>query len=117
MSEMRLGNIEAVFADIIWEKEPLPTRDLVELCRDKLNWAKSTTYTVLKRLCDKGLFVNENGIVSSLLTKDEYRSRQSRQLVEEVFEGSLPAFLAAFSAGKKLSPEEAEEIRRMIDEA
>ena len=115
MSGTRLGTVESYFAELIWEREPLSSGELVRLCKEELHWAKSTTYTVLKRLCEKGLFRNENGTITSLISKEEYLTGQSCQLVDEVFKGSLPAFFAAFSAGRKLNEAEAEEIRRLID--
>ncbi len=115
MEELRLGTVEARFADIIWSREPIPSGELVKICEKELGWKKSTTYTMLKRLCDRGIFQNESGIVSSLMTKEEYGAAQSEKFVEDTFEGSLPAFLAAFTTRKKLSKTEIEEIRHMID--
>ena len=115
MEELRLGTVEARFADIIWSREPSPSGELVKICEKELGWKKSTTYTMLKRLCDRGIFQNESGIVSSLMTKEEYGAAQSEKFVEDTFEGSLPAFLAAFTTRKKLSKMEIEEIRNMID--
>ena len=117
MPEWKLGPVEARFADIIWSHEPLPSRRLVELCGQELRWNRSTTYTVLRKLCERGIFRNEDGAVSSVLSRDEFYARQSEQFVDEAFDGSLPAFLAAFTQRKALSPEEIAEIRRMIDEA
>ena len=116
MDERKLGVIEARFADIIWQNEPLSSGTLVRLCEEELGWKKSTTYTVLKKLCQRGIFRNEGGEVTSLTTREEFYSAQSRRFVEESFDGSLPAFIAAFSAGKGLSAEEIAQIRRMIDE-
>ncbi|MBR1929886.1 MAG: BlaI/MecI/CopY family transcriptional regulator [Lachnospiraceae bacterium] len=115
MQEMRLGVIESRFADIIWEKEPIATGELVKICEKELGWKRTTTYTVLKRLSERGLFQNDNGTVTSLLSKQEFHSAQSEQFVEEHFGGSLPAFLAAFTARKELSGDEVEQIRKMID--
>lgn len=115
MEDMRIGVVETQFADIIWKNEPLTSGELVALCEKQLNWKKSTTYTVLKKLCDKGLFKNEKSIVTSLVSKDEYMAIQSEQFIEETFEGSLPAFIAAFSKRKKLSEKEIQQIRQMID--
>lgn len=111
-----LGEVEARFADIIWQHEPLPSGELVRLCEQELSWKKPTTYTVLRKLCEKGLFQNQNGVVSSLISKQEFAARQSEQFVEETFDGSLPAFFAAFTKRKRLSQEEVDELRRMIDE-
>lgn len=116
MEDLRLGVVEGQFADMIWERAPIPSGELVKLCNDKLEWKKSTTYTMLKRLCDRGIFKNENGVVSVVMSKNEYVAAQSEKFVEDTFAGSLPAFLAAFSARKKLSKAEAEEIRKMIDD-
>jgi len=103
MDDLHLGAVEARFADLIWKYEPLSSRALVALCGEELGWKKSTTYTVLKRLCDKGIFQNENGTVTSRMTKEEYAAAQSEKFVEDTFGGSLPAFLAAFTKRKKLS--------------
>lgn len=116
MDERKLGVIEARFADLIWQNQPLSSGTLVRLCEEELGWKKSTTYTVLKKLCQRGIFRNEGGEVTSLITREEFYSAQSRRFVEESFDGSLPAFIAAFSAGKGLSAEEIAQIRRMIDE-
>jgi len=115
MSEYRLGAIEAQFADIIWKNEPLSSSELVRLCLEELNWKKSTTYTVLRRLCERGVFVNENSVVKSLISREEFYARQSEEFVEDSFKGSLPAFLAACTKNKPLSKEDVAEIRRMID--
>lgn len=114
MDDLHLGAVEARFADLIWKYEPLSSRALVALCGEELGWKKSTTYTVLKRLCDKGIFQNENGTVTSRMTKEEYAAAQSEKIVEDTFGGSLPAFLAAFTKRKKLSETELAEIRDMI---
>lgn len=116
MNEIQLGIIESKFADIIWENEPLSSSALVKLCEERLTWKKSTTFTVLRRLCDKGLFKNEKGVVSSLISKQDFYSLQSERFVEDTFDGSLPAFIAAFTARKKLSKEEILLLRNMIDE-
>ncbi|MBO4839054.1 MAG: BlaI/MecI/CopY family transcriptional regulator [Lachnospiraceae bacterium] len=115
MTEYKLGVVESRFADIVWNNEPLTSGELVKLCAQELEWKKSTTYTVLKKLCDKGLFVNDNGTVRAVMTREEYFAAQSRQFVEETFEGSLPAFISAFSSGRKLSAKEVAEIRSLLD--
>lgn len=115
MSDYRLGAIEAQFADIIWQNEPLSSSELVRLSLEELNWKKSTTYTVLRRLCERGIFINENSTIKALISREEFYSRQSEEFVEDSFKGSLPAFLAAFTKNKTLSQEEVAEIRRMID--
>ena len=117
MEELRLGVVESQFADIIWQNEPLASRELVRLCEERLSWKKSTTYTVLKKLCDRGIFRNENGTVSSVISKQDFYSMQSERFVADSFGGSLPAFIAAFTARKQLTAEEIAEIRRMIDAA
>ena len=115
MEELRLGAVESRFADIIWAHEPLHSRDLVTLCQEQLNWKKPTTYTVLRKLCEKGLFKNENGIVSVVMTQEQFYAARSEQFVEDAFDGSLPAFITAFTSRKKLSAAEVDEIQRMID--
>lgn len=114
MNDFQMGAVEARFADIIWEREPISSTELCIISYDKLKWKKSTTYTVLKRLCEKGIFKNEKGVVSSVISKEEFFSAQSTRFVEENFGGSLPAFLAAFTAGKSLSNEEIDELRRLV---
>ncbi len=115
MAEYKLGEVESVFADIIWNNEPLPSRRLAELAEQRLNWKRTTTYTILKRLCDRGLFCNESGTVRSLVSREEFYARQSELFVEETFNGSLPAFLAAFGSRKKLSGSEIDELQKVID--
>lgn len=114
MPDLTLGNVEERFADIIWENEPISSSELARKSEAVLCWKKSTSFTVLKRLCNKGIFKNENGQVTSLMSKEEFLSRQSEQFVEETFRGSLPAFFAAFTARKPLTKKEAEELRVMI---
>lgn len=116
MSELQMGASETRFAEIVWRNEPVTSMELAELCRQQLGWKKTTAYTVLKRLCDKGIFQNKGTVVTSLMSEGEYYARRSAKFVEETFDGSLPAFIAAFTGQKKLSPEELAEIRRMIDE-
>ncbi|MBQ7862253.1 MAG: BlaI/MecI/CopY family transcriptional regulator [Clostridia bacterium] len=115
MEEIRLGAVESRFADIIWENEPLTSGELVKLCEKELTWKKSTTYTVLKKLCERGIFRNEKGVVTSLVSKQELNSRQSEQFVEENFKGSLPAFIAAFTKRKAISQKDLKEIRELLD--
>ncbi len=116
MEDYKLGAVEAKFADIIWANEPLPSRELVSLCQKELNWKKPTTYTVLRKLCERGIFQNAAGQVTSLISRSDFYGAQSEQFVEETFAGSLPAFLAAFTKRKALKPEELAQIRRMIDQ-
>ena len=115
MNEIKLGLVEARFADIIWSNEPMTTKELVTVCQNELQWKRTTTYTVLKKLCEKGIFKTEDSVVTSLISKDEFYSIQSEQFVEETFSGSLPAFIAAFTKRKNLSEKEKEEIKRMIE--
>ena len=116
MSELRMGAIESHFADMIWENEPVPSPELVKLAERELNWKKSTTYTVLKRLCERGIFQNRGGVVTSLISRQDFYAVQSEKFVEETFSGSLPAFLAAFTTRKKLSEEEIAELQALIDQ-
>ena len=115
MEQNRLGTVEARFADIVWANAPLSSGQLVKLCEQELSWKKSTTYTVLKKLCDRGLFQNVGGTVTPLMSREEYYGRQSHAFVDESFNGSLPAFIAAFSQRRKLTAKEVAEIRAMID--
>lgn len=115
MEEMKLGAVESRFADLIWDNEPLSSGELVKLSETELGWKKSTTYTVLKKLCARGIFRNEKGTVTSLMSKQEFASLKSEKFVEDTFDGSLPRFIAAFTKRKKLSEKDIEEIRRMID--
>ena len=115
MQEFKIGIVERRFAEIIWENEPISSGELVKKCAEELEWKKSTTYTVLKKLCERKIFQNTDGTVTSLIGRAEFDAMQSEQFVEETFGGSLPAFLAAFSKRKKLSEKELKEIRKMID--
>lgn len=111
-----LGDVQKQFAEMIWEREPVGSGELVKLCDEKFGWKKSTTYTVLKKLCEKGIFQNVDGIVSSIITRAEFYTATSEQFIEETFSGSLPAFIAAFTSGKKLTEKEVDEIQKIIDE-
>lgn len=115
MAEYRLGEIEMRFANLIWENEPIASGELAKLCEKELNWKKSTTYTILHRVCDRELFQNEKGVVTSLVSKEEFHAMQSRQFVEESFGGSLPKFLTAFTSRSKLSEEEIRQLQEIID--
>lgn len=115
MGEMELGAVQARFADLVWQHEPVASGELVKICEKELNWKKPTTYTVLRKLCEKGLFRNVDGVVTSVISREDFYSARSEQFVEETFDGSLPAFVAAFISRKSLSAKEAEEIQRMID--
>ncbi len=112
----KLGAVESRFADIVWAHAPLTTAELVKLCAAELNWKRTTTYTVLKKLGEHGLFRLENGTVTALISREDYYAAQSESFVDETFQGSLPAFIAAFTKKKSLSQKEIAEIRRMIDE-
>ena len=115
MEDLKMGVIETRFAEIIWKNEPISSGELVKLCAKELEWKKPTTYTVLRKLCQKGIFINEGGTVRSLMNKEQYYAAQSRQYVDETFEGSLPAFMAAFSSGRRLSEKDVKEIRALLD--
>jgi predicted transcriptional regulator len=116
MDDWKLGAVETRFAELIWANAPLSSGSLVKLCEKELNWKKPTTYTVLRKLCEKGLFVNDGGTVRSLITREDFNSSRSVSFVNDTFEGSLPAFVAAFISGRGLSGEEADAIARMIGE-
>ncbi|MBR6654882.1 MAG: BlaI/MecI/CopY family transcriptional regulator [Oscillospiraceae bacterium] len=115
MSEYKLGAVEARFADMIWAQAPVSSGELARLAQQELAWKKSTTYTVLKRLCERGLFQNEGGTVSALVSREDFYALQSEKFVEETFDGSLPAFLAAFGSRKKLSDKEIDELEKLIE--
>ncbi|MEK5236924.1 BlaI/MecI/CopY family transcriptional regulator [Paenibacillus sp. FSL L8-0470] len=116
MDKIRLTEMETKFADLIWSHEPVPSGDLVKLCESELNWKKSTTYTMLKRLESKGIFKNNEGVVAALISKDDFSAQQSKQFVEETFQGSLPKFLAAFTRSRKLSDTEIDEFLKLIQD-
>ena len=109
MKEIELGEVQAAFADIIWANEPVGSGELVKLCENQFN------YTVLRKLCEKGLFKNDDGIVTSLISKEEFNASKSEKFVQETYAGSLPAFIAAFMSHKKLSSGDIDEIQKMID--
>ena len=115
MNEIKLGMVEARFADIIWQNAPLSTKKLVALCEHELQWKRTTTYTVLKKLCERGIFETSNSTVTARISREEFYAIQSEKFVDETFCGSLPAFIAAFASRKKPTAEEIDEIRRMID--
>ena len=112
---VEFGEVQMKFAELIWENEPVGSGDLVKLCSEKFEWKKSTTYTVLKKLCEKGLFQNIDGVVTSKISKEDFYSQKSEEFVEEAFGGSLPAFLSAFTSHQKLSKKDIAEIRNIID--
>ena len=115
MSDLKMGTAEARFADIIWEKAPITSGQLAQIGLAEFNWKRTTSHTVLNRLCDRGLFQKENGVVTSLISREEYYARHSEAYVEETFGGSLPAFLAAFGTRKQLSDAEVDELKKLID--
>ena len=114
MPDYKFGEIEKRFADLIWDNEPINSGELVKIAEKELTWKKSTTYTILRRLCERGIFQNNDSIVSSQISKEEFMARQSEQFVEDTFDGSLPKFLAAFSRRKKLSDKEIKEVLNII---
>ena len=116
MIDFELGAVQERFADLVWSNEPIASGDLVKVCEKELQWKKSTTYTVLRKLCEKGILKNVDGIVSSVISKEEFYSAKSEQIIEDSYAGSLPAFIAALISNKKLTAKEAEEIQKMIDE-
>lgn len=116
MNDWKMGAVESRFADLIWGGEPVSSTELVRRAGEELGWKKSTTYTVLKRLCERGLFQNREGTVTSLVSRQEFYAAQSERFVEETFSGSLPAFLAAFTTRKTLSDEELCELQALIDQ-
>ena len=116
MDDLKLCDSDYRFMSVVWESEPVGSGQLVRLCQDRLGWKKSTTYTVLKRLCDRGIFQNEGGTVTSRLSRADYDTAQSQQFVEESFSGSLPAFITAFTRRKKLTEDEIAELQKLIDQ-
>ena len=117
MDENRLGMMEGRFADIIWTSAPISTGELVKICGTEFGWKRTTTYTMLKRLCQRGIFEHDNGTVIVVMPKEKFHQKQSEQFVADTFGGSLPAFIATFTKGKTLSDEEADEIQRLIDKS
>ena len=117
MAEYRLGEVEMRFATLIWENEPIASGELAKLSEKELNWKKSTTYTILKRLCERELFQNVGAVVTSLVSKQLFLAKQSEQFIEDNFEGSLPGFITAFTSGRKLTRKEIVELQRIIDES
>jgi len=117
MEKYKLFDAEYKFVNIIWDNEPINSTKLVKLCADKLGWKKSTTYTVLKKLCDRGILQNKDATVTALVKREDVQKYESRAVLERTFDGSLPKFLTAFLSGRKLSQQEAEELKRIIEEA
>ncbi|MCM1057769.1 MAG: BlaI/MecI/CopY family transcriptional regulator [Firmicutes bacterium] len=116
MEQYRLGEMEQKFADLIWERAPISTGELIKLCEAAFQWKRTTTYTMLKRLCDRGLFANESGCVVVKTAREDFRGAQGEQFLEAAFEGSLPKFLAAFSRRRKLGDKEIAELKKLIEE-
>ena len=116
MEKIRLCDSEYRFLQVVWEAAPVPSGQLAELCRQQLGWKKSTMYTVLKKMCEKGLLQNENALVTVLVPRERVTASEAEQFVDRTFGGSLPGFLAAFMSGKKLTAREAEEVKRLIDQ-
>lgn len=113
--ELKLCESDFRFMCVIWDNEPIASGELVRVCNDKLGWKKSTTYTMLKKLCEKGFTVNDNSVITSLVPKEKVQAFASEYVVESSFGGSLPSFLASFFGGKKISEEEANELKKLID--
>jgi predicted transcriptional regulator len=116
MNDYRLAEAESRFADLIWEHAPIHSPKLAELAETAMKWKKSTTYTVLKKLCDKGIFKNEYALVTAVLTRDEFYANQSIKYVDDTYDGSLPKFITSFVSNRKLSDKQADEIKRLIDD-
>lgn len=117
MEEYKIFDAESKFLDIIWELEPINSTELAKVCFEKLGWKKSTTYTMIRKLAGRGILINENAIVSALIKKEQVQKYESETLLEKSFDNSLPTFIASFLKDKKLSRNEAEEIKKMIEEA
>ncbi|CAM3137450.1 BlaI/MecI/CopY family transcriptional regulator [Paenibacillus lupini] len=117
MESYKLFDAEYKFASLIWDNEPINSTELVKLSKTKLGWSKSTTYTVLRKLCERGILQNEEAMVTALVKKSDAQKYESETVVEKAFDGSLPQFLTAFLGGKRLSEKEAEELKRIIEEA
>lgn len=116
METPKVFESEYRFCLILWENEPINSTKLARLCNEKLGWSRTTTYTVIKRLSDRGIVKNENATVTSLVSKDQVQAAEIDELVEKTFEGSMPAFIAAFTKRRRMSRNEVEEIRRMLDQ-
>ena len=116
MVDYKLGIMETRFAELIWNREPITSGELVKLCERELEWKKSTTYTMLRRLCQQNIFQNKDGMVTAILSKQEFQALQSEMFIEETFSGSLPQFLTAFAGRKKLTDTEINELQRLIDQ-
>jgi Predicted transcriptional regulator len=117
MENFKLYDAEYKFTTIIWENEPVNSTELVRLCADKLGWKKSTTYTVLRKLCDRGILQNQDTFVTSLIKREDVQKYESNTVVEKSFDGSLPKFLTAFLGERKITEQEAAELKQIIEEA
>ena len=115
MNTPKIFESEYRFCLIMWDNEPVNSTELVKLCKDQLGWSKATTYTVIRRLAERGVLKNENAMVTSLVSKEEAQASRLNEMVEETFEGSMPAFIAAFSRSKKLSRREVDQLKQLID--
>jgi predicted transcriptional regulator len=115
MTDYRLAEAESRFADLIWEHAPIHSPKLAAMAAEVMQWKKSTTYTVLKKLCDKGIFKNEYALVTAVLTRDEFYANRSVKYVDDTYGGSLPKFITSFVSGRKLTGKQADEIQRLID--
>ena len=115
MEQYKLGEMEKKFADIIWNNSPVSPRKLTEICDKEFGWKRTTTYTMLKRLCERGIFENQGGTVITKITKDDFMLEQSQEFINQAFEGSLPMFLTLFSKSKRLSADEVNEIQQLLD--
>lgn len=113
--DIKLAEMELQFAELVWKEEPIPSGELVKLCEKELQWKKSTTYTVLRKLCQRGVLQNEDSVVTAMIKEKEYYAIQSEVFVKETFQGSLPGFLAAFMSRKKLNEKQIAEIEAMIE--
>ena len=116
MEDYRLAEQETRFADLIWDNAPIKSPDLVKLAAEVMNWKKSTTYTMLRRLCERKIFKNDDATVIVLMSRDEFYAGQSRKYVEDTFGGSLPRFITSFIGGRGLSDKQADELVRLINE-
>ncbi len=116
MEQFKLGEMEQRFADMIWQEAPIASGQLAKRCAEAFGWKRTTAYTMLKRLCDRGIFANENGTVTVLMSREEFQAAQGQQFIDENFHGSLPMFLAAFSRRRRLSSREIEQLRQMIED-
>ncbi len=116
MEQYKLGEMEQRLAQMIWENAPIASGQLAKLCESAFGWKRTTSYTMLKRLCDRGIFCNENGVVRVIMSGEEFRSAQGELFINENFGGSLPQFLLAFSRRKRLSEKEVEQLKKLIEE-